>query len=90
MKSKAYILLQIRELLKKNRGFCDEEVDIWAKENEKKTVYEGSLDRLYNEDFGLFEELASGENNRSGSISNLVVLRPGDVDKCLSSWMHNI
>jgi len=26
--------------LKKNRGFCDEEVDIWAKENEKKTVYE--------------------------------------------------
>ena len=40
MKSKAYILLQIRELLKKNRGFCDEEVDIWAKENEKKTVYE--------------------------------------------------
>jgi len=40
MKSKAYILLQIRELLIKNRGFCDEEVDIWAKENEKKTVYE--------------------------------------------------
>tara|TARA_R110002050_G_scaffold244513_1_gene381351 strand:+ start:122 stop:328 length:207 start_codon:yes stop_codon:yes gene_type:complete len=40
MKSKAYILLQIRELLKKNRGFCDEEVDIWTKENEKKTVYE--------------------------------------------------
>jgi len=40
MKSKAYILLQIRELLKKNRGFCDEEVDIWVKENEKKTVYE--------------------------------------------------
>ena len=40
MKSKAYIRLQIRELLKKNRGFCDEEVDIWAKENEKKTVYE--------------------------------------------------
>jgi hypothetical protein len=40
MKSKAYILLQIRELLKKNRGFCDEEVDIWMKENEKKTVYE--------------------------------------------------
>ena len=40
MKSKAYILMQIGELLKKNRGFCDEEVDIWAKENEKKTVYE--------------------------------------------------
>ena len=40
MKSKAHILLQIRELLKKNRGFCDEEVDIWTKDNEKKTVYE--------------------------------------------------
>jgi hypothetical protein len=40
MKSKSYILIQIRELLKKNRGFCDEEVDVWMKENEKKTVYE--------------------------------------------------
>jgi hypothetical protein len=40
MKSKAYILLQIRELLKKNRGLCDEEVDTWVKDNEKKTVYE--------------------------------------------------
>jgi len=40
MKSKSYILIQIREILKKNRGFCDEEVDVWMKENEKKTVYE--------------------------------------------------
>jgi len=40
MKSKAYILMQIGELLKTNRGFCDEEVDEWVKENEKNTVYE--------------------------------------------------
>lgn len=32
--------MQIREILKKNRGFCDEEVDVWMKENENKTVYE--------------------------------------------------
>lgn len=40
MKSKAYIMLQIGELLRKNRGLCDEEVDDWIKENEVKTVYE--------------------------------------------------
>ena len=40
MKSKAYILMQIGELLKTNRGFCDEEVNDWVKENESKTVYE--------------------------------------------------
>lgn len=40
MKSKAYILMQIGELLKKNRGLCDEEVDWWMKDNENKTVYE--------------------------------------------------
>lgn len=40
MKSKAYILMQIGELLKTNRGFCDEEVTDWVKENESKTVYE--------------------------------------------------
>ena len=40
MKSKAYILMQIGELLKKNRGLCDEEVEEWMKENEGKTVYE--------------------------------------------------
>lgn len=40
MKSKAYIMLQIGELLRKNRGLCDEEVDDWIKENEEKTVYE--------------------------------------------------
>mgnify|MGYP005996196493 CR=1 FL=1 len=32
--------MQIRELLKKNRGFCEEEVDWWIKDNEGKTVYE--------------------------------------------------
>jgi hypothetical protein len=40
MKSKAYILMQIGDLLAKNRGLCDEEVDEWMKENDKKTVYE--------------------------------------------------
>jgi hypothetical protein len=32
--------MQIGELLVKNRGLCDEEVDEWMKENENKTVYE--------------------------------------------------
>jgi hypothetical protein len=40
MKSKAYIIMQIGELLRKNRGFCDEEVEDWIKENEEKKVYE--------------------------------------------------
>jgi len=40
MKSKAYILMQIGELLMKNRGLCEEEVEKWTEENEKKTVYE--------------------------------------------------
>jgi len=40
MKSKAFILRQIGELLEKNRGLCDEEIEEWFKENEDKTVYE--------------------------------------------------
>ena len=40
MKSKAFILRQIGELLEKNRGLCDEEIEEWFKENENKTVYE--------------------------------------------------
>jgi hypothetical protein len=40
MKSKAYILMQIGELLEKNRGLCPEEVKEWIKENEDKKVYE--------------------------------------------------
>ena len=32
--------MQIGELLIKNRGLCEEEVEEWIKENEKKTVYE--------------------------------------------------
>jgi hypothetical protein len=32
--------MQIKELLKKNRGLCDEEVEWWMKDNENKTVYE--------------------------------------------------
>ena len=38
MKSKAYILLQIRELLKKNRGFCDEEVDTVGRKRMKRKL----------------------------------------------------
>ena len=40
MKSKAFILRQIGDLLTKNRGFCDEEIQLWMKENDEKTVYE--------------------------------------------------
>lgn len=40
MKSKAFILRQIGDLLEKNRGLCDEEIEEWFKENETKTVYE--------------------------------------------------
>jgi len=40
MKSKAYILIQIKELLKTNRGLCDEEIEEWIQDNEGKTVYE--------------------------------------------------
>jgi|TARA_B110000444_G_scaffold60176_1_gene55965 TFIIF-interacting CTD phosphatase-like protein len=40
MKSKAFILRQISELLEKNRGLCDVEIQEWIKENENMTVYE--------------------------------------------------
>ena len=40
MKSKAYIMMQIGELLRENRGLCEEEIKQWIEENEIKTVYE--------------------------------------------------
>ena len=40
MKSKAFILRQIGELLEKNRGLCEQEVEQWFKDNESKIVYE--------------------------------------------------
>ena len=40
MKSKAFILRQIEELLAKNRGLCGEEITQWMDENKEKTVYE--------------------------------------------------
>jgi len=40
MKSKAYILMQIRKLLDTNRGLCENEIDEWVEENKEKTVYE--------------------------------------------------
>tara|TARA_R100000908_G_scaffold46263_2_gene22597 strand:+ start:1908 stop:2105 length:198 start_codon:yes stop_codon:yes gene_type:complete len=40
MKSKAYILMQIEELLEKNRGLCEEEIKEWKEQNKDMTVYE--------------------------------------------------
>ena len=40
MKSKAFILRQIGELLEKNRGLYEEAIQQWYKDNESKTVYE--------------------------------------------------
>jgi len=40
MKSKAFILHQITQLLEKNRGLCEEEIVQWKDENVDKTVYE--------------------------------------------------
>jgi hypothetical protein len=40
MKSKAFILRQIGDLLESNRGLCDQEIEAWYVENESKTVYE--------------------------------------------------
>ena len=40
MKSKAFILRQIGELLDKNRGLCEQEIQQWVKDNESKAVYE--------------------------------------------------
>ena len=40
MKSKAYILMQIKKLLDTNRGLCEDEADQWIEDNKEKTVYE--------------------------------------------------
>ena len=40
MKSKAFILHQIGELLDKNRGMCGDEITQWKEDNKDKTVYE--------------------------------------------------
>ena len=32
--------MQIEELLRKNRGYCDKEVEWWMGDNRDKTVYE--------------------------------------------------
>jgi hypothetical protein len=40
MKSKAYIVMQIGELLEKNRGLCEEEIEEWKENNKDMTVYE--------------------------------------------------
>ena len=38
MKSKVYIISEIRKLLEQNRGFCEEEIEQWVIDNEKLTV----------------------------------------------------
>ena len=40
MKSKAFIFMQIEELLKSNRGLCEQEIKEWLEENRDRTVYE--------------------------------------------------
>ena len=40
MKSKAFILHQIGELLDKNRGMCEDEIVQWKEDSKDKTVYE--------------------------------------------------
>jgi|TARA_B110000305_G_C19111595_1_gene480023 hypothetical protein len=40
MKSKAYVLMQIKELLDTNRGLCEEEIEQWMEEHKETTVYE--------------------------------------------------
>ena len=40
MKSKAFILRQIGELLEKNRGMCEQEIEDWIKENDKELKHE--------------------------------------------------
>ena len=40
MKSKAFILHQIGELLDKDRGMCEDEIVQWKEDNKDKTVYE--------------------------------------------------
>lgn len=45
---------------------------------------------LIDEGFGLFEKLTGGQNNGGGSITDLIVLRPGNVYECFSGRMNDI
>ena len=38
MKSKVYIISEIRQLLEKNRGLCEEEIDQWVVDNDGMSV----------------------------------------------------
>ena len=40
MKSKAYVLMQIKELLDTNMGLCEEEIEQWMEDHKEKTVCE--------------------------------------------------
>jgi len=38
MKSKVYIISEIRKLLERNRGFCEEEIEQWVADNGDMTI----------------------------------------------------
>jgi|TARA_B110000240_G_scaffold178133_1_gene207314 hypothetical protein len=38
MKSKVYIISEIRKLLEQNRGFCEEEIEQWVADNGDMTI----------------------------------------------------
>jgi len=40
MKSKAYVMMQIKELLNTNRGMCEEEIGQWVEEHKETSVCE--------------------------------------------------
>jgi len=45
---------------------------------------------LVNEVLGLLEELTGGKHDRSGTVTDFVVLRLGDVDEGLGSGVHDV
>jgi len=45
---------------------------------------------LLDEGLSLFEELTGGDNDRCGTISDFIVLRLGNIDEGLGSWMNDI
>ena len=73
MKSKAYILMQIGELLRKNRGLCDEEVEWWMKDNENKRTESDII-------FGVFLAV---------KVSTLAGCYQSDNSNRLISWLES-
>lgn len=50
----------------------------------------GRVHTFLNEFLGLLEELAGHEHDGGSSITDLVILRLGDVDEGLGSRVHNV